>query len=286
MVKLDSTGQIVNSRNYPSAPTNGIYSINWSHAINTNDGNILVVGCNGFKFPGSGAIAGHPGFVKVDENLDTLWTRDFRGEIPVASGINRRLTESLDSSGYIGVGRTFRNGNGHAHIAKVSPEGDSLWHRLYNYEDWEDHEHAFWDVEPTPDGGYIMVGDSRTNLPGEVRQQGYIVKTDEHGCVVPGCHLPDDTTSVSDPVLPQISLSLYPNPASDLLNIFFRYPASAGGGVFSIIDIEGRVLRSFAGTAREVTHVLSVAELASGVYFLRYSEGGRVLRSVRFVKAG
>lgn len=284
-VKLDTFGNVILTKSYPPEPTAGEYFKVGNASIVTSDGNILVSGGVGVLFGGgTGAIGGSMRFIKVNEDLDTLWTREFREALPEPTSVNRRLTEALDYSGYIGAGRTGRNGNYHAHIAKVSPAGDSLWHRLYNYQDWEDHEHEFWDVEPTPDGGYIMAGYSTTSLPGQPYQQGYIVKTDEHGCVVPGCHLIEDTTSTANPLSEiNLSLKLYPNPTPDVLNIFFRYP-EADSGIFRIIDEQGRVVRTFKGTADEVTHVVSLDDLGTGVYFVQYMEAGSVLRSERFVK--
>ena len=53
-------------------------------------------------------------------------------------------------------------------------------------------------------------------------QQAWLLKVDSEGCLVPNCH-------VSTQELPQNSLqfSLYPNPASDFLNILFKGKATS-----------------------------------------------------------
>ena len=284
LLKMDTLGNTVAENAYPSIPTEGIFlMIGGGNTIRTFDNNILTTGGRSYLIEG-GTYNKNMVYIKVNQDLDTIWTREFREPLyDSVSGI-RRVTESPDSSGYVGVGRSFRTGNWHGQISKVSPEGDSLWHRIYHYQDWADHEHAFWDVEPTPDGGYIMAGYSNAQTGGAF-QQGYIVKTDEHGCVVPGCHIIEEDTTTTINLLSEVkmTLKLYPNPTPDVLNIFFRYPQAARG-IFRIIDVEGKVVRTFNGTAEEVTHVVSLDDLVDGVYFVQYMEEGRVLRSERFVK--
>lgn len=283
LLKMDTLGNTVAENAYPSIPTEGIFlMIGGGNTIRTFDNNILTTGGRSYLIEG-GTYNKNMVYIKVNQDLDTIWTREFREPLyDSVSGI-RRVTESPDSSGYVGVGRSFRTGNWHGQISKVSPEGDSLWHRIYHYQDWADHEHEFWDVESTPDGGYIMAGYSNAQTGGAF-QQGYIVKTDEYGCVVPGCHIIEDTTTTVN-LLSEVkmTLKLYPNPTPDVLNIFFRYPQTARG-IFRIIDVEGKVVRTFNGTAEEVTHVVSLDDLVDGVYFVQYMEEGQVFRSERFVK--
>ncbi|MCB9293683.1 MAG: T9SS type A sorting domain-containing protein [Lewinellaceae bacterium] len=172
-------------------------------------------------------------------------------------------------------------------IVKVSEQGDSLWSRYLRFftqsPDWT-LMHFLYDIKETADGGFVMAGQAEDFEAGWQGQQGWLVKVDEHGCLVPGCHLVG-TASESAAAGPR--LLLFPNPAGDLLNVFLKDPALPlrSGAAFRILDAEGRLLATYsAGRLEEATHILPVQGLPAGLYLLQYSEEQGVLWSGKFVK--
>lgn len=74
-----------------------------------------------------------------------------------------------------------------------------------------------------------------------------------------------------------VSFSIYPNPASDVVNL--RLPENAKG-VITLSDLNGKVYGSFqAGQVQRI----QVSHLSAGMYLLSYSDGLRV-QTQRFVK--
>ncbi|MEN9346534.1 MAG: hypothetical protein RLZZ77_45, partial [Bacteroidota bacterium] len=81
---------------------------------------------------------------------------------------------------------------------KVDSEGNFLWQRFYEYIGFDSGyfylNNTANDLKATPDGGYIMAGEARANclewpcLAGsDFTQQGWLLKVDGCGCLVPGC---------------------------------------------------------------------------------------------------
>src|SRR5690606_3313895 len=191
-----------------------------------------------------------------------------------------KIIEVPNGSGYVVVG-SIHNVNYeetgwdiNGLIAKISPEGDSLWIRRYNYVQSPADYHIFYDVEATADGGYVMVGQATDYfMDGESPlQQAWIVKVDEYGCLVPGCH----TSSVDD-IKINIKLDLYPNPARDYLNVFYFDPAHRGEVHFRIVDVQGRVMQSFSSRVNDITHIIPLSGYAAGQYFLQAEVRGEVV---------
>ncbi|MCB9264819.1 MAG: T9SS type A sorting domain-containing protein [Lewinellaceae bacterium] len=92
------------------------------------------------------------------------------------------------------------------------------------------------------------------------------------------------------------TLLLYPNPASEELQVYFSGPAG-GERHFRILDAQGREWRRFstrlpaspdvaghAGRSSEVTLLVEVGELPAGVYYLQCLRQGTVVGVEGFVK--
>jgi Secretion system C-terminal sorting domain len=165
-------------------------------------------------------------------------------------------------------------------ITKISKEGDSLWTRYYQHVESVADDHIFYDVEESPDGGFVMVGQATDfyTLAESPLQRAWIVKTDEHGCVVPGCHL---VSSIIDLQKAPFEIKLFPNPVSathgDYLNVYFYHPGLKGEAVFQMVDVSGKVLLEFSSSLGDVTHMVPLSNLSNGMYWLTCRVGDAVL---------
>ncbi|MCB9290015.1 MAG: T9SS type A sorting domain-containing protein [Lewinellaceae bacterium] len=181
-------------------------------------------------------------------------------------------------------------------LAKISSDGVLLWKRYYQHIPSQNTRHYINDLAQAPDGGFIMVGEVRDTINAP-RQQGWLLKVDEYGCLVPGCELvsgvksSDDSKSSDD-----FTLLLYPNPVGEELQVYFSGPAG-GEHHFRILDAQGREWRRFstrlpaspdvaghAGRSSEVTLLVEVEELPAGVYYLQCLRQGTVVAVEGFVK--
>ncbi len=92
----------------------------------------------------------------------------------------------------------------------------------------------------------------------------WVVKTDEHGCVVPGCHTGIEEQGVS------AQFKLYPNPASDILNVYLATDAALEVGELALTDLQGREVKHVSQAIGNTTYMFNVEDLTPGVYVLTY----------------
>jgi hypothetical protein len=237
----------------------------------------------------NGLVEWHPCFYKLSPSRQMEWVREFRSVRREANFTVRGVAPALDGSGYTGISWTADDVSTDAlirgsWIIKVSPEGDSLWVRHYSLLDSVPARPDPRDIQATPDGGYIISGWVWPQV--EVEQgfpprYGWLLKVDEHGCLIPDCHL---TTSTEEASAPRPALALYPNPARDFLNFELRGARPAPDGVFRILDGQGRLLRRLPAREALGTVVVPVHDWAAGAYVVQYLEGGQVRAAERFLK--
>lgn len=261
------------------------------------DGSLIVASQLGEEFyinPSSSGLEWGNGLIyKLSPDREVEWEVEFTEPTPdiILSQVNKLITVS-DGSGYVATGQyvDFEPGvvediNGW--IFKVSLHGDSLWSRKLRF--WEEpgpsHWHFLYDIAEAPDGGFIMVGQVEhiyaTTLP---RQQAWIIKVDNHGCLVPGCQLVGTEEQQN---LRQARLLLHPNPATEYLNVFLKDNriSRRKRPQLRILSMEGKVLETYnIDPQDEVTHMIAVRQLPAGMYVLQYWAGAGILASEKFSK--
>ncbi|MCB0579051.1 MAG: hypothetical protein KDD10_07045, partial [Phaeodactylibacter sp.] len=290
--KIDEQGEVLWEYFSPVGELRG----KEGRAIATTDGGLLVFTGQGVEVyvnPVTGQLRWHNYVFKLDSSRQEEWGVLVRDSFHAIS-YNNQLTSGIeiqDGSGYAVAGNliegTPEDGlyfNGV--LAKISTEGVLLWKRYYQHIPSQRTRHYINDLAQAPDGGFIMVGEVRdtVNAP---RQQGWLLKVDEYGCLVPGCELvsgveepksSDDSKSSDD-----YGLLLYPNPVSEELRVYFSGPAGDEHH-FRILDAQGREWRRFSTRLSEVTLLVEVGELPGGVYYLQCLRAGQVMRVKGFVK--
>jgi hypothetical protein len=280
ILQIDTlNGSVTKSFLYPSVPTNQLLMGPADDMVVEEDGSVIVatrVGKEEPINPVSSFIRWSTAILKVNANLtQVVWEQTmFSGNSNDATQFHK-IVKALDGSGYIAAGSaTYEPGTFGGALAKVSPDGDSLWLRHYKYVTTKPSFHYIYDLEPTPDGGYVMVGEARpyngydTLYPPPI-QQGWILKVDEWGCLAPGCQL---DVGVEEPPAPVATLKVYPNPASG--EFYVHLPEAGPGGRFRLYDALGREALSFAATGGEATYIVSLEGVAPGWYALVYEEEG------------
>ena len=290
LVELDSTGTKVDGRWYPPPVLEDEVLMGPADALVVEEDGSVVVATREGKEEASGSVADlwwHNVVMKFDAELgDVLWIRSMSSGYETDNASWSRMIRVSDGTGYVVAGQDVYLPSGiGGTIAKVSPDGDSLWFRQYRFVTTSGNYHAIYDLEETSDGGFIMVGEARpsggadTLFPPPI-QQGWLLKVDEHGCLVPGCHLLNAVEEVADhsPLL-----RLYPNPAGDYLHVYFRHPQAPSGGHFRLINVQGLELRSWPATASDTTYILYLDDCPPGLYFLQYWERGRLVRVEKVV---
>lgn len=210
------------------------------------------------------------GIYKMDSDFNISWETEIKEAPPSNPNYLRNLIHLESENSYVCLGE-ITNPKRSAWITKISADGDSLWSRTYTYPNLSNTAiHRVYDFQPTSDGGFLICGETRAD--NNVNQRGWLLKLDEHGCLVPGCHLLDNTITLEN----DIDVKIYPNPTSDYLNVFIR--ASLKKGKARILNLEGRVMNTFEVEGNYSTSITSVSHLAKGIYFLQIlDEEGKMI---------
>jgi len=177
----------------------------------------------------------------------------------------------------------------HGVLLRTNSEGDSLWMRKYVYQDSVINDGAgqFYDVLPTPDGGFIATGPvyGRLNAPNPpgYSQDAWVVKVDGEGCLVPGCN----SVGVAEQVTNLLgALTLFPNPvvSGQAITLQLDLPPSVANEALqlSVVATDGRVVHQ-QGLTGNGSHILALQDLAAGVYYVHVAAGGKWLTGGKFV---
>jgi hypothetical protein len=264
------------------------------------EGSVVSTNCPSHRyFDGSFYwTVGRPAILKLDSTGSFLWQRLMGRDLYSNSHSQFHcLIVSNEGDGYIAAGgqpnfidsTLFETQQDtlepeeplryEALIAKVSNDGDSLWSRWYYNSDFQFSKSIFMDIIPHPHGGYILTGTSNK----EPFQFGipdfytWILYVDEFGCAVPGCH---ETVHTSDPAGPD-PIRFQPNPATNELYIYQQEEESIR---YSIVNMEGRVIREFEGHHSGTTAIVNVSLLIPGEYILVKRNAAGRMGSTKWVK--
>jgi hypothetical protein len=149
VVKTDSNGGLLWTRSLTSFEGSG-------RAITTDDGGYLIGG----NYTDTINYVTDIHLMKIDDYGVILWDRLYGGD---DDDIFRDFIKTSDG-GYMVTGRTVSYGHGgeDCWLLKIDAEGDVIWSGAYGgyYNDKP------WRVRETPDGGYLVAGDTWSNSNG------------------------------------------------------------------------------------------------------------------------
>lgn len=300
LIRTDSVGNEI-WRIWPGTDRGTYRNGPWT--VQTSDGDLLFAYTDVFsaeclpQFTDTATVR----FVKIDlETGESIWEKDLMDELPNGNthplgwGQNYELTQMLQvDDDILLVGTGGLDGLS----LKVTEEAEYIWHRWYQPPGvtWEEHgadlKMEILGVSETSDGGYIMCGeylaDPGTFYPNGL-QSAFALKVDEYGCLEPDCQLADTLgTGISPPNHPKGGIKLWPNPATNVLNIELADDrieietlriTDMLGRTQQISPLQGGVPRSGEGVH------LNVSNLPTGIYILTmHFDDGRS-ESRKFVK--
>ena len=107
-------------------------------------------------------------------------------------------------------------------------------------------------------------------------QDAFIMRVDSNG-------LMNDCFPVwVEPDLEKAEILVYPNPASNLLNVSCRSGERKTGFNFEIVDMTGKAM--FIGWVSDGLHQFDISFLSKGIYLYRIITPGRNEKNGKFVK--
>lgn len=194
-----------------------------------------------------------------DKSID--WSLGFPESFGHA--IISQLSTTLDS-GIVACGRTYTTVFPEvlptSWILKSNAEGQLEWQRFLS------RTLAFYisDIEPTPDGGYIMAGIYEDP---DYYIYTVLIKLDGHGCLQPNCDSLLLTTFIAEPGADEVlgTLKIQPNPSDALLVINTE---GLGTGKLRVIDMLGYIVAETIILGDKTT--IPVNHCANGMYLVQY----------------
>jgi hypothetical protein len=242
--------------------------------IKTKDGNYLLLGGTNYEplWNTNTAIR----LTKINRNGDTLWNKEYlKGNIANAVDIYETDDGKILFTGWI-----YRITNTPLQSAgllyKVNAQGDSLWARFYDPDTVIDENIGH--LNQTSDKGFILTG---TGSPPGSRLNGeaWILKVDSLGCTYNGCAI---NTATHENTEGSPLMTLFPNPASDVLTIGFKTTALVKNAQLKITDILGRQAKNIPFETLPTEYEIDVGSLSNGTYFCTFMSEGRVLETKKF----
>lgn len=258
--------------------------------VELSDGTLGVISGDGteYWYPSSSSLYYENEIRLLTQDKEWSWKLIFPGPRESPRTRTTALIEAPDHH-LVGAGffprKSIPNTGGgiYGWLAKVSPEGDSIWTRRYSGVESTAWSNEISDLKNTPDGGFIIVGQSKNEEPPIEwpLQRGWILKLDEYGCLVPDCQLLDNVSTTEPASIPY---KTYPNPASEWLYLHLGDWSSLSGTLqLELVDMQGRVLQSLATEEAQITYLFEVAHLPVGLYTLVGRLKGQVVISERVV---
>lgn len=237
----------------------------------------------------------HPRITKLNADFEREWIRNFTKPSIQAFGVtgNAGIISVPETDKLVSVSSQWNGTTRLANLVQFDTEGNKIWERTYGFFDTTENEVLTHDVDIVPGGGFVIVGevlvpttaenDSLGLLP---RQQAWIMKVDEDGCLIPGCGDVMITGVEEREDLPDPKVLLYPNPVASTLYFYLSEVPGAQNVEGIVYDVTGRVVRRVPSRplVPGMTYSLPVEELAAGSYFLRLGfDNGREVTK-QFVK--
>ncbi|MDA8692764.1 T9SS type A sorting domain-containing protein [Saprospiraceae bacterium] len=215
-----------------------------------------------------------PAVVKLNPDLTVAWNKPFsRREYGDSTEQHVAIIETHNKDGYIITGySTWEN---YGMIGRIDLNGDSVWH--YKVKTlYEQNNNLLRDVVRTSDGNYLASGlrsvytvdDSLSSFV-----QLWLLKFDENGQVV------DVGTTATEEIKDSESgITIYPNPASDIIYIKQETPHRIK---YDFFDNNGRLLHSKWHTEGSQILFFEVADYPNGIYQLIASDKTGSIKEVK-----
>ncbi len=172
-------------------------------------------------------------------------------------------------------------------LARYTNEGGKKWEHTYSDPKYASSGYGsyFMDAKEAENGDIVCTG-SINDVNGEWNNSTYtwLLRLDSMGCYSSGCEISDTLDSIIITASEEIEINLsgklaiYPNPASDMINI--SVPEWFEAEEIKVFDVLGNKLMKIQSDTRE----LDVKYFKSGLYFIIVSDKSGRFVTGKFVK--
>ena len=288
LIIVNGLGEIIEEYTY----WDDLLSLDCNGLTKTVDGGLLYCGRIGEYITDFGGVNVYKArIVKLNSDFEEEWEITL-GETPKHStAIALNKIKQVNDTEYVAVGYIISTidleVNNYGWLVKFNIDGEKIWERKYlNIPHYgsEHAEHKLYDVDITPDNGFVMVGEGvnfydTEDLPG---QKAWLVKVDSFGCLVPGCQ--DWDIGIDEIPSNYTSTPVYPNPASNSI-FYYHHQDNFQPVEVTIYSISGQIVQAWSIHSNDITCVVDISDFQNGMYILKVtaSDGG-IMETQQFVK--
>lgn len=199
-----------------------------------------------------------PLLIKIDTSGNIIWQKTYASE---RNNVIYDICVVNDSLIY-GAGDykgNSLNDNTHACILKINNNGDTIWQKIYSFNNiniLDDRNTILYGIKT--DGKSILTigyGYNKSNVSSG--QDIFVLKLDSMGCLYENCITPTGIVEVKN----KQELIIYPNPA----NNNFKFAYSTNIKSYKLIDYTGRIILQGEYSDNGV----NVEQLPSGIYMVQ-----------------
>ncbi|MBL7951006.1 MAG: hypothetical protein JNM62_04745 [Flavobacteriales bacterium] len=257
------------------------------HSTLMANGNYLIAGC---YLPPDSTEAGERSFASLycySPDGEQLWRRDLLYGRYGGAVLSRAATndEYWVVGGYYQVPR---DPDLAATIWRVDMNGDTLYSRKYWYYGGEGAVNAAtYGIDTTSDGGLVLTGVASEGMNGQepFNHKTWILKLDQHGCLVPGCHTVG--LQVYELAL-QGALQVSPNPTHDIVRFTLELPNGyplQGHVQALVLDAQGKEVarQNISASGTLVSGAIPLNGQAAGLYYLHFRDEEKWLAGQKVV---
>lgn len=284
IIKTDTLGSIIQEYTY----WDDLLSNGCNGLTKTIDGGLLYCGQNGQYFQSDNSIEYKGHIVKLKPDF----TFDWRIELGISTGfayVNFNNILPLNDTEFVAIGKSVDTIGGEVNIfgwmVKFNINGEVIWERKFykvpNFGYTNNlADHNLYDIDITPDGGFVMVGQSINTRENEhpYGQLGWLVKTDSYGCLVPNCQY-----LAIEPSETKHKIVLYPNPIQNDLYLYLGNQNFTENTQVFIYNLQGQIMQNWEAISNNITYMVDVSNFVKGVYVLKIQDGNHVIWTEKIV---
>lgn len=283
IIILDSLGIKLSQLQYTNSNGSVLFDL-----IQTRDKKFVAVGKIG-QSQMIGAIETDKSFaVKFDlDNPGTpIWTLSFDmySQDHLFSCVNEFSNGDLLFSGHIDTMlRHNLNENLRIRLTRLDKDGNLLWNKYYDYSKANTNVPFYESIASTFIGSNnsILAAIHLFNFPSP--NPFFFVKFDSTGCDSTLAYCQSQVASgVYQNALNDVSVEVFPNPASDRFTMKVNNNAAEKGIELHVFDLSGREIKRIP-LANE-KEVVDISDLSKGAYILRLTQNGQLIYTSKLVK--
>lgn len=245
--------------------------------IKTLDGNYVL----------SGYIADQPYMVKINDKGNVIWQSKYFSQLSYLDTLRRKgyFYDVAEKDGYLytlGTLDSLKPGNTDPtqfyFLMKLTGTGRTVWTRYYDVPKGD----YLYKITFSKTG-FFLTGSKRDTTPNKYGDQdGWIMKVDPYGCLIPGCHL-NDVIDTSTGIIKinqhRHQFTLYPNPVSTTLNL--QSARGCDKCIFTVYNYSGQIITT--GKISSNQQIL-VESMPAGLYVLEIKDESGYLERQKFFK--